>query len=161
RRLQRRIQLVRHSIRHLVPAALLTAGLFALTASAARADETPAKSFTVTGRASVRVETNDGHIHVATSPDSKTVEFHVEYNGYTLDKNLHVESRQSGDRVEIVARVTGHWGFSWGVNSKRLRIEVRMPKEGDLEVQSGDGGIQTQTLNGNLNVRTGDGSVRA
>jgi DUF4097 and DUF4098 domain-containing protein YvlB len=139
----------------------MAAALAALSSTGARADETQTKSFTVSGHPSVRVETNDGHIHVATSPDTKTVEFHVEYQGYQLDKNLHVESHQDGDRVEIVARATGHWGFSWGVNSKRLRIEVRMPKDGDLQVHSGDGAIQTQALNGNLNVVTGDGSVRS
>jgi hypothetical protein len=152
---------VRHATRLFALAAIVTAALFSLNASPARADETQTKSFTVSGRPTVKVETNDGHIHVATSPDSKTVEFHVEYTGYTLDKNLHVESHQDGDRVEIVARVTGHWGFSWGVNMKRVRIEVRMPKDGNLQVQSGDGGIETQALNGSLSVRTGDGSVRS
>ena len=152
---------MRNSIRFIAPMAIAAAAFLALSTPAARADETPNKSYTVSGRPTVHVETNDGHIHVATSTDTKSVEFHVEYLGYQLDKNLHVESHQSGDRIEIVARITGHWGFSWGVNSRRLRIEVRMPKDGDLEVQSGDGAIQTQALNGSLNVRTGDGSVRA
>ncbi len=151
---------MRNSIRLLAPTAVAAAFLMVST-PVVRADETPNKSYTVSGRPTVHVETNDGHIRVATSGDSKTVEFHVEYNGYTLDKNLHVESHQNGDRVEIVARVTGHWGISWGINNKRLRIEVRMPKDGNLEVQSGDGGIETQALNGSLNVRTGDGSVRS
>jgi len=147
-------------MRPLVPA-VIAAALAVFCAPGAHADETQTKSFTVSGHPAVRVETNDGHIHVATAADSKTVEFHIEYQGYQLDKNLHVESHQDGDRVEIVARVTGHWGFSWGVNTKRLRIEVRMPKDGDLQVHSGDGAIQTQALNGNLMVTTGDGSVRS
>lgn len=152
---------MRKAIRLLGPATAAMAAVFLLHAPGAQADETPTKSYTVSGRPTVRVDTNDGHVHVATSTDSKAVEFHVEYTGYTLDKNLHVESHQDGDRVEIVARVTGHWGFSWGVNIKRVRIEVRMPKDGDLQIQSGDGGIETQALNGSLNVRTGDGSVRS
>jgi len=152
---------VRHFNRLLAPAAIAAAAFLALSASAVRADETPNKSYTVSGRPTVSVDTNDGHIRVATVSDSKTVEFHVEYQGYTLDKNLHVESHQNGDRIEITARITGHWGFSWGVNGRRLRIEVRMPKDGDLQVHSGDGAIETQALNGNLGVTTGDGSVRS
>jgi hypothetical protein len=154
---------VRQSTRFLAQIAIATAALLALSASPARSDEVPTKTYTVTGRPTVKIDTNDGSIHVSTSPDSKTVEVRVEYQGFELNKNLHVESRQDGDHIEVVARITGHWGFSigWGHNSKRLHIEVRMPKDGDLDVQSGDGAIQTQSLKGTLNVHTGDGSVRA
>jgi hypothetical protein len=154
------MQNVRSTRQFLALVGVAAAAMLVLGGPGARADETPTKSFSVSGRPTVRVDTNDGAIHVATATDSKTVEFHVEYQGYTLEKNLHVESHQDGDHVEIVARITGHWGFSWGINGKRLRIEVRMPKDGDLQVHSGDGAIQTQTLNGTLSVTTGDGSVR-
>jgi DUF4097 and DUF4098 domain-containing protein YvlB len=127
----------------------------------ARAEEIT-KSFTVAGRANVKVETNDGGVRVTTG-DSKQVEFHVEYQGYEIGKNLRVDARQNGDSVELVARITGHWGmnFSWGNNSRRLHIEVRMPREGDLNVNTGDGSVQVDTVNGTVNVHTGDGSVHA
>src|SRR5260370_25752496 len=138
----------------IVCAALLTA-----SAAAARAEETT-KSFTVSGRASVRVETNDGSVRV-TSGDSNQVEFRVEYRGYELGKNLRVASRQNGDKVELTARVTGHWGFSFGHNSRGLHIEVRMPREADLQVETGDGSVQAESIHGTVNVHTGDGSVKA
>ena len=106
------------------------AALLAASAVAARAEEVT-KSFAVTGRANVRVDTNDGSVRV-TSGDSKQVEFRVEYQGYELGKNLRVDSRQSGDKVELTARVTGRWGFSLGHNSRHLHIEVHMPREADL-----------------------------
>jgi DUF4097 and DUF4098 domain-containing protein YvlB len=120
------------------------------------------KSFTVTGRANVRVETNDGSVRV-TSSDSKQVDFRVEYQGYELGKNLRIDTRQDGDKVELIARVTGHWGinFNWGHNSRRLHIEVRMPREGDLQVDTGDGSVQAESISGTVRVHTGDGSVRA
>ena len=82
------------------------------------------KSFGVTGRPNVRVETNDGSVRV-TSGDAKQVEFRVEYQGYELAKNLRVDARQDGNKVELIARATGHWGmnFGWGHN-RRLHIEV-------------------------------------
>ena len=133
--------------------------LLAASAVAANAEEI-VKPFTVTGRANVRVETNDGSIRVSTG-DSKQVEFRVEYQGYEIGKSLHVDAHQNGDRVELIARVTGHWGISWGGNSRRLRIEVRMPREGDLDVHSGDGSVQVESVNGTVKVYTGDGSVKA
>ena len=125
----------------------------------ARAEEIT-KSFVVSGRANVRVETNDGGVRV-TSGDSKQVEFRVEYQGYELGKTLRVDTHQEGDRVELTARVTGHWGFSFGHNLRRLNIEVRMPREADLQVQTGDGSVQVESINGTVNVHTGDGSVKA
>jgi len=133
--------------------------LLGASAVAASAEEVT-KSFAVSGRANVRVETNDGGVRV-TSGDAKQVEFRVEYQGYELGKTLRVDAHQDGDKVELTVRVTGHWGFSFGHNSRRLYIEVRMPREADLQVETGDGAVQAESINGTINVHTGDGSVKA
>ena len=124
----------------------------------ARAEEW-SKSYTISGRAQVRVDTNDGSVRIATG-DSKQVEFRVIYEGYELNKNLHIDSRQDGDSVQVNARVTGHWGFSWGRGHRGPRIEVRMPKNADLQIDTGDGSVETQPLRGHVKIHTGDGSVR-
>src|SRR5260370_40381502 len=133
--------------------------LLAASAVVVSAEEVT-KSFAVAGRANVRVETNDGSVRV-TSGDSKQVEFRVQYQGYELGKSLRVDSRQDGDKIELTARVTGHWGFSFGHNSRGLHIEVRMPREADLQVETGDGSVQEESLSRTVNVHTGDGSVKA
>src|SRR5271169_189915 len=140
---------------------IVAAALLALVALAPRASATDwTKNYTISGRANVRIDTNDGSVRVITS-DSKSVEFRVEYEGYELDKSLHVEAHQNGDQVELVARVTGHWGFSWGGHGRRLQIEVRMPKDADLNAHTGDGSVEASSINGNVTVQTGDGSIRA
>jgi hypothetical protein len=140
----------------IVCAALLTVSAVAPRVQA----EDVVKSYAVSGRAKVRVETNDGSVRVTTS-DTKQVEFRVEYHGFELGKNLRVDSRQDGDKVELIARITGHWGWSWGRNESGLHIEVRMPREADLQVETGDGSVQAGSINGNVFVHTGDGSVKA
>jgi hypothetical protein len=139
-------------------AVLLTAAMVTPIAHA----EDVVKSYSVTGRANVRVDTNDGSVRV-TASDSKQIEFRVEYQGFELGKNLRIDSRQDGDKVELVARITGHWGinFSWGHNSRRLHIEVRMPRDADLQVETGDGSVEVESVNGTVNIHTGDGSVKA
>jgi hypothetical protein len=127
-----------------------------LTATA-RAEEWT-KTYTVSGRAQVRVETNDGAVRIATG-DGKQVEFRVIYEGYELNKTIHIDSRQDGDNVRVNARVTGHWGFSWGGGRRGPRIEVRMPKNADLQIDTGDGSVETQPLSGHVKIHTGDGSV--
>jgi hypothetical protein len=118
------------------------------------------KSYTVSGRAQVRVDTNDGAVQIYTG-SSKQVDFRILYDGYEINKSLHVDSRQEGDSVQINARVSGHWGFSWGNNHRNIRIEVHMPQDADLQIDTGDGSVTTQSLNGKVKIHTGDGSVRA
>jgi hypothetical protein len=138
-------------------AALVAVSAFATSSASA---EEWNKSYTVSGRSQIHVETNDGSVQTFTG-DTKQVEFHVTYNGYELDKTLHIDSRQDGDTVQITARVNGHWGFSWGGHNRGLKIEVHMPKDADLQVDTGDGSVTTQTISGKLKIHTGDGSVRA
>ena len=140
-------------------AGLATLGLLvvASAATSARAEEWT-KSYTVSGRARVHADSNDGAVRVTTG-DSNQVEFRVTYSGYTMDKNLTITSNQSGDRVEVSARVRN--GMSWGFNMhKSLRIEVRMPKNADLEVDTGDGSVESDAINGNVDIHTGDGHIR-
>src|SRR5271163_4352992 len=85
-------------------AAIIASTAMIVLAPSARAEEV-VKSYTVGGRAQVRVDTNDGSVNVVTTPDTKTVEFHVMYQGYELNKDLHVDSHQDGDRVELTARL--------------------------------------------------------
>jgi len=141
-------------------AALALAGLFAISiATPTLRAEDWTKSYSVSGRANVRVDTNDGAVQVYTG-ESKQVEFRVLYEGYEINKTLHVDSRQDGDSVQITARVSGHWGFGWS-KSRRMKIEVRMPKDADLNINTGDGSVDTQSISGRVKIHTGDGSVRA
>jgi Putative adhesin len=138
----------------------LTAALLGtvLLTPQARAEEV-VKTFTVSGRAQVHVDTNDGSVKLVTG-DSKQVEFHVQYQGYELDKDLRVDAKQNGDTVELTARLGNHWGISWGHSSRSLSIEVRMPRNADAQINTGDGSVESSALEGNLKIHTGDGSVR-
>jgi hypothetical protein len=133
--------------------ALLATGLFTATVHA----DDYAKSFTVANRASVHVDTNDGSVSITTG-DTKEVEFRVEYQGYVLNKSLTIESNQHGDEVELTARIPNKWNFSIGT-MRRLHIEVRMPKDADLQVRTGDGSIKAVGLSGTIDLHSGDGSL--
>jgi hypothetical protein len=137
-------------------AILLAASAF--TAQSVRAEEWT-KTYPVSGRAHVRVDTNDGAVRVSTG-DNKQVELRVIYDGYKMDKNLTINSRQDGDQVEISARVHSGMNWGWGGMHRTLRIEVHMPREADLNVDTGDGSVEAQSLAGNLSIHTGDGHIR-
>jgi len=133
--------------------ALLATGLFAATVHA----DDYAKTFTVSNRANVRVDTDDGSVNVSTG-DTKQVEIRVEYEGYVLHKSLEIESNQHGDEVELTARIPHGWHFTMEM-SRRLHIEVRMPKDADLQVRTGDGSIKANNVTGTIDLHSGDGAL--
>jgi hypothetical protein len=139
-------------------AAVVMGGGMLLAPMVVRADEV-AKTFTVSGHAHVKVQTDDGSVRVSTG-DIKQVEIRVEYTGYKLDRDLQVSTSQNGDSVEVIAKSRGGNWFNFGVRHSSLRVEVHMPKDADLEVTSGDGSVEADSINGNLDVRTGDGHIR-
>jgi DUF4097 and DUF4098 domain-containing protein YvlB len=138
-------------------AMVLMAGVLALGCAALAQAEEVARTFTVTGHARVKVETDDGAVRVSTG-DIKQVEVRVLYSGYKLDKNLRVSMDQNGDAVEVTAKTMGSM-WNWGVHHTSLRVEVHMPKDADLTVHTGDGSVAADSINGNVDVSTGDGSI--
>ena len=71
-------------------AVLASTALFAIAVATplVRAEDW-SKSYSISGRANVRVETNDGAVQVFTG-ESKQVEFRVSYEGYEINRTLHV-----------------------------------------------------------------------
>jgi DUF4097 and DUF4098 domain-containing protein YvlB len=152
------MNLARHN-RTVARLAVACAALFTAAALVPRAHaEEWTKSYSLSGRPQVRVDSNDASVRIYTG-DTKSVDFRVDYDGYELNKSLHIESSQNGDSVQINARTSGHWGFSWG-SHRNLKIEVHMPQNADLQIDTGDGSVQTQAVNGRVKIHTGDGSVR-
>ncbi|HEY2458376.1 MAG TPA: DUF4097 family beta strand repeat-containing protein [Candidatus Acidoferrum sp.] len=134
------------------------AAITMLGASQATRAEEIAKTFAVTGHTHVRVQTDDGAVRISTG-DIKQVEIRVVYSGYKLDRDLRVSTTQNGDTVEVIAKSSSGGFFNWGVRHSSLRIEVHMPKDTDLEVATGDGSVEADSINGNVDIKTGDGSI--
>src|ERR1700676_2426920 len=103
---------------------VLAAALLAC-AGFARAEEV-LKTYTVSGHARVHIQTDDGAVRVSTG-DIKQIEIRIDYEGYKLDRDLHVNSSQNGDLVDLTAKTSSSWGIHWGGGHQNLRVEVHMP----------------------------------
>ncbi|HXN25422.1 MAG TPA: DUF4097 family beta strand repeat-containing protein [Candidatus Dormibacteraeota bacterium] len=134
--------------------------LLVMAASTAHADEWK-KTYAISGRAQVRVGTNDGNVRVLTG-DSKEVGVRVETHGMNIsDREVRVNVRQEGDRIEADVRM--RMPNSWCVfcsSGRSLKIEIRMPRQGDLTVETGDGSVEADALEGKANIHTGDGHIK-
>jgi hypothetical protein len=117
------------------------------------------KTYTLTGKPDLRVDTSDANIHVSTW-DQSTIEAKVATTRFKIGDDIRIEEHQSGDTVEINVRyphhgVTINWGNSM---SHRVEINIRMPREGRVDLHTGDGKIELANLKGEMQLRSGDGS---
>jgi len=134
--------------------------VFALSLAAAlpaRADEW-SKTYNVSGKPDLRVETSDANIRVGTWSQN-TIEAKVVTSGYKIGEGgIHVDERQTGDSVEIEVRFPHHnFNFEW--KSHRVEIIIQMPREGKVNLRTGDGRIEVRDLKGEMDMHTGDGSL--
>jgi DUF4097 and DUF4098 domain-containing protein YvlB len=136
------------------------------------------KTYTISGKPDLRVETSDANIRVDTW-DKNTVEVHITSNRYKFgDDGLRVIEHQNGDAVELELRFPHHV-FTVQFGNYKVEIDVHMPRQGrvnlhtsdgsielsnfkgDMDLESGDGHEQIESVDGNLRARTGDGHIRA
>jgi Toastrack DUF4097 len=131
--------------------------LFALAAAPARADEWT-HQYPVKGKPDVHVKTDDGSVRVETGAAGQ-VDARVTTEGWRIAPGeVTVTESQTGDRVDIEVKTPkGHFG----AGHRSIEVLLRVPKESDLEVGTGDGSIKAQPVSGRLNLSTGDGSITA
>jgi DUF4097 and DUF4098 domain-containing protein YvlB len=133
--------------------------LCAAAALPAHADEW-AKTFTITGKPDLHIETSDANIRVDTW-DQNTIEAKV---ATTRDKigedGIKVEDRQNGDSVEIEVRYPRdrHFGIHVDMGNHRVDVTIHMPREGRVNLRTGDGKIEMANFKGEMDLSSGDGS---
>ncbi len=121
------------------------------------------KSFTVSGRPQVSVRTNDGRIRVHTGAAGEVraeVRFERRTWGFTSpSREPEVDLHQEGNAITVTALEPSVWSFFGGAWI-RLEIDVVVPADADLEIESGDGSVRVQgPVAGRLSIRTSDGSI--
>jgi Cu/Ag efflux protein CusF len=137
---------------------LVTGVCLAMAAPAAHADDW-SKTYAVSGRADVHVQTDDGSVTI-TSADQKDVYAHVMTSRYRIPDDVHIEESQNGDTINIHVRAPHfNWGF-WG-HGGSIRVELRVPRELNLDVNTGDGNVTAQPVSGSVRINTGDGNISA
>jgi len=127
-------------------------------ATPARADDW-SKTYQISGRADLRVSTDDGDVTIV-GADQKQIDAHVTTEGYKISSSeVRIEESQSGDHVVISVKMP-HFSFSFG-RHKSIKVELHVPRDLELDVQTGDGNVVAQNVTGRIHFNTGDGNVTA
>src|ERR1700723_1852185 len=144
------------AMKRLTLATLATTSLALLCAAPARADEW-SKTYNLSGQPELRIETSDANIRVTTW-DQNRIEAKVITSRYKIGEGgIRVEEHQSGDSVEIDVHYPHHnFSVEWG--DHRVDILIQMPRQGRVNLRTGDGKIDIAGLKGEMDLHSGDGS---
>ena len=127
-----------------------------VVAPLAHADEWT-KTFSISGKPELRVETSDANITVDTW-DQKTIEARVTTSHWKIGEGgITVIDHQTGDAVELEVRFP-HRHFVVDIGNRRVEIEIHMPREGKVNLHTGDGHIRLSNFKGDMDLDTSDGS---
>ncbi len=135
--------------------ALAVLGLCLAVVPFARADDW-SKTYTLTGKPDLRVETSDANIRVDTW-DQSTIEARVTTSHYTIGASgIKIYEHQTGNTVDVEVRFPHH-NFVIQFGTYRVEIEIHMPREGKVNLHTGDGHIELSHLKGEMELESGDG----
>jgi hypothetical protein len=136
---------------------LLILAITAITILPARADEW-AKTYSLTGKPDLHIETSDANIRVTTWGQN-TIEAKITTTHYKIGEGgIRVEEHQTGNAVEIDVHYP-HNNVVFGWSSHQVEIVIQMPREGNVNLRTGDGKIEVAGLKGEMELKSGDGSL--
>ena len=136
------------------------------------------KTYELSGRPDLRVESRDADVHIE-AWDQNKIEAHVTTHGWHIGNGgLEIVEHQQGNAVDIELREPRHAHFSVSIETRRTEVEIRMPRgakvnlhsadgnviakglEGEFDFTTGDGRLDLEDIDGSLRAHTSDGSVR-
>lgn len=122
-----------------------------------RADEW-SKSYNITGKPDLRVQTSDANLSVDTW-DKHTIDVHVTSAHYKIGQaGITIEEHQNGDSVEIELRYPHHhFPISVQIGAYKVDVDIHMPREGHVNLHTGDGAIRLANFKGSMELESGDG----
>ena len=127
--------------------------------TAALADDW-SKTFQISGRPELRVNANDGSVTIRTW-DRKEIEARVTTVRWRIPSDVQVVEHQTGDHVDLEVRMPHHaFSLNFGSHSS-IQVELRVPRELQSDIRTGDGSIIVENLKGATRLSTGDGRIEA
>src|SRR5437764_12958158 len=118
------------AMKRLALAALSVAAVCVLPAYA---DEW-SKTYSVSGKPDLRIETSDANIRVTTW-DQNTIEAKVLTTHYKIGEGgIRVEEHQTGDTVEIAVHFPHH-NFTVDCGTHRVHVIIQMPRQGRVHLR--------------------------
>lgn len=132
--------------------------LTSLPALAQDADHSWSKSYPVTGKPTLNLETSDASVAFSPCADCHEIRIHVEVVGRKLS-DYRLEEGQSGDEVHFLLKERPEIGVHIVWHREQTHVTVETPAQLTLEAKTSDGNVTLSGLQGELGLTTGDGDA--
>lgn len=129
-------------------------------AAAAHADDWE-RAYAVTRTTQLKLTTGDARVVVHPGPRDQ-VRMHIHTNGLSIGHRLAIEVDQTPGAWTARVRERPHWfGFTIDFDlHPRVIVDLEVPADCQLQVATGDGGIEADGVGGRVDLHTGDGGIR-
>jgi hypothetical protein len=143
------------TVRHTL---LLAIALIGSQAIAQTADHDWTKSYSISAKPTLTIETGDSNLKIRSCGDCKTI--NVKVHSERELSQYRLEESQSGDHVSFLFKEKPHVGFhvEWHSHGETY-VEVETPGTLDLDARTSDGNLSARDLQGDIQIHTGDGSA--
>ena len=132
--------------------------LYPLTGLAQDPDHSWSRTYPVTGKPTLTLETSDAGVEFHTCGDCHEIGIHVEVAGRKLS-DYRLEEGQTGDEVHFLLKELPHLGAHISWHKEQTRVTVESPSQLTLQARTSDGNVSLSGLQGDLNLTTGDGNL--
>jgi Putative adhesin len=129
-----------------------------LTALAQDSDHSWSRTYPVTGKPTLTLETSDAGIEFHPCGDCHEIRIRIELVGRKLS-DYRLEEGQSGDEVRFLFKELPHVGAHIFWHKEETRVTVETPAQLTLQARTSDGNLTLSGLQGDLSLTTGDGNV--
>jgi Putative adhesin len=132
--------------------------LSSFTALAQDPDHSWSKTYPVTGKPTLTLETSDAGLAFHSCGDCHEIRIHVQVEGRKLS-DYRLEEGQSGDQVHFLFKELPHLGWHTNWHREQTQVTVESPTQLTLQAKTSDGNVTLSGLQGDLSLTTGDGNV--
>jgi len=129
-----------------------------LTGFAQDPDHSWSRTYPVTGKPTLTLETSDAGVDFHPCGDCHEIRIHIELVGQKLS-DYRLEEGQTGDQVHFLFKERPHMGVHIVWHREQTRVTVESPAQLTLEARTSDGNVTLAGLQGDLGLTTGDGNV--
>jgi hypothetical protein len=143
--------------KYALPLAAL-AVLSSLTVLAQDPDHSWSRTYSVTGKPTLTLETSDAGVEFHPCADCHEIRIHIEVVGRKLS-DYRLEEGQSGDEVHFLFKELPHMGAHIVWHKEQTRVTVESPAQLTLQARTSDGNVTLSGLQGDLSLTTGDGNL--
>ena len=125
-----------------------------LPALAQDADHAWSKTYTVTGKPTLNLETSDAGVQITSCGECREIRIHVEVVGQKLS-DYRLEESQTGNQIHFLLKERDHIGVHITWHKVETRVTVETPTELTLEAKTSDGSVSLNGLQGEIGSDNG------